>query len=88
MFCTFNKTTSNLSKAAYYRMGLLIQENMKKVTGNSKYDLSKAKTMFTFTTELKVKPLILDLPLVSDYTGNLSDASGWNKYSIRVSRGY
>ncbi len=88
LFCAFNKTTSNLSKAAYYRMGLLIQENMKKVTGNSKYDLSKAKTMFTFTTELKVEPLMLDLPLASDYTGNLSDASGWNKYSIEVSRGY
>lgn len=56
-------------------------------TSNDSYDLKKAKTMFTFQSNLKVEPLMLDLPLASEYTGDLSDGA-WNTYYLEMSRGY
>lgn len=78
-----------LSEAAYFRMGRVIEANMKLDSAEGgAFSLANAKTMFTFTAEVEVAPLMLDLPLASDYTDNLSDGSRWNKYTIEVTRGY
>ena len=79
----------DLSTAAYFRLGRVIEANMQLDSAEgAAFSLSKAKTMFTFTAEVEVAPLMLDLPLASDYTDNLSDKSRWNKYTIEVTRGY
>lgn len=88
LFSTFS-SDSELSKAAYFRLGRVIEANMQLDSGEgAAFSLANAKTMFTFTAEVKVAPLMLDLPLASDYTENLSDESRWNKYTIEMTRGY
>ncbi|MGN0396260.1 MAG: DUF5702 domain-containing protein [Coprococcus sp.] len=81
---------SDLTTVAYQRMGRLIEANMsmKAVSGDSGYDLKKAKTMFTLTAELEISPIMMNTPLASDYNSPLGDGSRWNKYSIKVTRGY
>lgn len=88
LFSTFS-SDSELSKAAYFRLGRVIEANMQLDSGEgAAFSLANAKTMFTFTAEVKVAPLMLDLSLASDYTENLSDESRWNKYTIEMTRGY
>lgn len=76
-----------LTNAAYSRIGRVIEANMQKVTGDSSYDLKNSKTMFTITAEIEVPPMMMDQPLASDYRKYL-DNGQWNRYTLKMSRGY
>lgn len=84
LFCAFQ---GNMAPKAYQRLGRLIECNMQLVSDDGAFDLKKSKTMFTFESELEVQPLMLDLPLASEYTDGIGESS-WNKYTINISRGY
>ena len=84
LFCAFSGNGAN---KMYQRVGRLVECNMQLGTSNDSYDLKKAKTMFTFQSNLKVEPLMLDLPMASEYTGDLGDGA-WNTYYLEMSRGY
>lgn len=84
LFCALS---SEMAPKAYQRLGRLIECNMQLAKSDDSYDLKKAKTMFTFESNLEVKPLMLDLPLASEYTDGIGESS-WNKYYLEMTRGY
>ena len=83
-----NKSTYS---AMLLRVGDLIETNMHKM-GSDEFDLSKARCYFSLDAELKVKPLLLDLPIVNSLQGvdtsSVINSSGWCTYNLSVVRGY
>lgn len=53
----------------------------------SEYSSRNSKTMFTITAEIEVPPMMMDQPLASDYRKYL-DNGQWNRYTLKMSRGY
>ncbi len=72
----------------YTRLGNVIQANMKLVTKNTEYDLVKAKTMFAISGTMEVTPLMMDLPLSSDYEDGLLESLNWKRFGVEIIRGY
>ena len=73
----------------YKRTAEVIEANMKKL-GVAGFSMKNAKVYFNLTAELKVKPLMTDIPLfVNEAEGNsLNASSTWCTYKIDVVRGY
>lgn len=78
------------AEAIYARTGDVIQANMRKVIGNAgtDYKLSNAITYFQLNATLRVKPLMIDLPLFSQYDNDLDTKTDWCTYKIKKTRGY
>ena len=59
------------------------------ITKDDGYKLENSKTYFELDSKLKVDPLLITLPLYSDYT-DLYDSSStdWCTYNIKTIRGY
>ncbi len=75
----------NLIKMLSY----LIQTNMRKVTGSDSYKLENSKTYFTFESTLRVDPLLITLPIFSDYNDEYdSTSTDWCTYKVKKTRGY
>ncbi len=71
------------------RMGDLIQANMRKANGESGYCLAKAITYFKVEGTVKVKPLMLDLTFVDQFTtNNPKNNANVFTYKIKEIRGY
>ena len=78
-----------LAESMTLRCGDLIQTNMRKVTGSDSYKLENSKTYFTFESTLRVDPLLITLPIFSDYNdGYDSTSTDWCTYKIKKTRGY
>ena len=60
-----------------------------KITKDDDYKLENSKTYFELDSKLKVDPLLITLPLYSEYT-DLYDSSStdWCTYNIKTIRGY
>lgn len=90
LFLMIGAADQNLYSDMLKRIGALIESNMGMKT--SGYDLTKAQCYFQLTGDLSVKPLMLKLPMVTNYSG--ADASGlfevtdWCSYSLKIVRGY
>ncbi len=72
------------------RTGIVIEANMNKVF-NKDFSLEKSMVFFHLTSTLKVKPLMLDIPLVESYDEGIStfkEKETWHKYKIDIIRGY
>ncbi len=71
------------------RMGDLIQANMRKANGEGDYCLAKAITYFKVEGTVKVKPLMLDLTFVDQFTtNNPKNNANVFTYKIKEIRGY
>ncbi len=76
------------------RTGDLIQANMNLMKKDNKdgFDFSKTKCYFKIDAELKVKPLLIDLPIVNSMNGvdveGMKNSTGWCTYKVAFSRGY
>lgn len=75
------------------RLGDVIQANMQLVTNDSSYSLKKSIVYFELKADkLRVKPLMLDLPIMGRYSDQGVDKmkkdTGWCTYSIDMIRGY
>ena len=75
------------------RLGDVIQANMQLVTSDSSYSLKKSIVYFELKADnLRVKPLMLDLPIMGRYSDQGVDKmrkdTGWCTYSIDMIRGY
>ena len=78
-----------LAESMTLRCGDLIQTNMRKVTGSDSYKLENSKTYFTFESTLRVDPLLITLPIFSDYNDEYdSTSTDWCTYKIKKTRGY
>ena len=70
----FTKLTGNNEYAVYARIADVIQANMgQKISNNSGFVMKKANVYYSAEANLKVDPLMLNLPLTSDYSGSVSD---------------
>ncbi len=73
----------------YARIGDVIQANMMKLTSSNEYKLSNSIEFFEISSDMRVNPLLMDLPLFSAYdTPNASSPSGWCDFSYTSRRGY
>lgn len=80
---------SDIGEAMTLRCADIIQTNMRKVTSKESYKLANAKTYFSLESQLKVDPLLITLPLYSDYTEAYdSTNTDWCTYDIKKIRGY
>lgn len=87
LFSAFS-SGDEVTRMAYGRLGRLIEANIQiQKKGDGSYSLKNSKTMFTLTTEIEVEPMMMDLNLASDFRGQL-DGGDWNKYTVKISRGY
>jgi hypothetical protein len=73
--------------AIYARTADVIQVNMnKKIT--SSFVMSKANVYYTAKASLKVKPLMLSLPIVSNAGYSAPQDGSWNTIYYEATRGY
>lgn len=78
------------AEAMYSRIGDVIQANMRTIIGEkgAGYQLSNSKVYFDFDSTLRVKPLMLALPIANDYSNNPKDRTDWCTFSYKMKRGY
>ena len=90
-FLLMGVTSSETYSAILLRTGDLIEANMKKM-GKQNFDLSKSRCYFSLNAELKVKPLLLELPIVNSMKGvdtnTVTESSAWCTYKLSSVRGY
>ncbi len=65
----------------------MIQVNMNNVTGNS-FAMNKSVVYFQGTATLEVAPLMLDLPIATNYGVDAPEGGGWNQIPYKSIRGY
>lgn len=82
---------SNIYEDMLLRTGDLIEANMKLATGKA-YDLDKARSYFHLKATVRVKPMMLTLPIVFSMDGadpsDLLERKDWCTYEIDLFRGY
>ena len=72
----------------YLRVGDLIQANMRNDTGKNTYMLKNARSYFELNAIIRVKPLMLALPISQEFSNNPKDKSDWCTFEIHEIRGY
>lgn len=79
----------DLEKQVYLRTAELIQSNLRKHDEiPDTYSLKKARMYFNINAEMRVKPLMITLPIFNDYENNLTEKTDWCTYRVRKTRGY
>lgn len=73
----------------YERMAEVIQANMRKLIGEgSTYSMAKCRVYFQLKTTIRVKPLMITMPIFNDYENNMDTATHWCTYEVDTVRGY
>lgn len=89
LFLLCGLQNDELSPAMTVRMADVIQANMRKVTGNDAFEMSKSKVYFTLTAQERVEPIMVTLPIFSEYyDGELEKNKDWCTYDTKITRGY
>lgn len=68
--------------------GLVVKEGSEESDGSTGYQLSKSIVYFKFNADLRVKPLMLELPFALQYDNNPKDSTGWCTFHTSIIRGY
>lgn len=73
------------------RIGDLIEANMQQ-SGHENFDLGKSICYFRLNAKVRVKPLMLTLPVVRSMEGvdpsSLLESKDWCTYDVNIYRGY
>lgn len=77
----------SLQAAMLQRTGELIQSNLRQ-KGLEDFSMAKSRVYFKLTSELRVRPLMADLPLFEGEAGDLEKKDGWCTFSVDLTRGY
>jgi len=72
----------------YLRMADVIQANMVRATGDSKYALANTQVYFRLKAKLRVDPLMLTLPYYTDYVDDPTMKDDWCTFEVETIRGY
>ena len=71
------------------RMAEVIQFNIGTMANDKTYSLQKSRMYFTLKSQMRVKPLMVDLPVFTNYGyTELTDNLDWCTYDIDIVRGY
>lgn len=91
LFLMIAANDTELYKSMLLRISDLVEGNMEKGSQKS-FDLEKSQCYFQLTSTVRVKPLLLTLPIVSNYDGadssSLIENTDWCTYKLSVIRGY
>ena len=83
---------SSAQEGMYQRIAEVIQFNIGKQVpadaGVEKYSLKKSIVYFQLQATVRVKPLMITLPIFNDYENNMSTSTDWCTYTINIRRGY
>lgn len=88
MFLYLGFENDSSASEMYRRVGDLIQANMRKDTGKNTYMLKNAKSYFELNAKIRVKPLMLALPISQGFSTNPKDKNDWCTFEIHEIRGY
>jgi len=78
----------NCAEDMYQRMAEVIQANIRKLSGDNTYSMKKAQVYFKLEATIRVKPLMITLPIFNDYDNNMDTKTDWCTYKISTVRGY
>ena len=89
-FVYLGLSNTDTADAMYQRTAEVIQANMGKLSGDTKYSLKKSRVYFQLKTDLEVSPLMITMPIFNneDYTNHMDTKKDWCTYSINTVRGY
>ena len=79
---------SSAGEAMYQRMAEVIQANMRKLTKQTTYSMSKSQLYFKLSATIRVKPLMITLPYFKEYENHMDTKTDWCTYTINTTRGY
>ena len=79
---------SDSAEDMYQRMAEVIQANIRKLSGDNTYSMKKAQVYFKLEATVRVKPLMITLPIFNDYDNNMDTKTDWCTYKISTVRGY
>ena len=89
IFLLLGLTSDETYSSMLLRVGDLIQANMRKA-GDENFDLTKTQTYFNLTGTVRVKPLMMSLPIVDTVDGasEMREKTDWCTYKVNMIRGY
>lgn len=91
LFLMLGLMSDNNADKIYLRIADVVQTNMGKITnkleGDNQYLLSNAQVYFRISVDVKVKPLMLGLPINTSH-GEIIDISSWNTFKVSLTGGY
>ena len=79
---------SSCAEDMYQRMAEVIQANIVKLSGDKTYSMKKARVYFKLEATVRVKPLMITLPIFNDYDNNMDQKTDWCTYKVTTVRGY
>lgn len=90
IFLLLGLTNSETYPSMLLRVGDLIQANMRKQTDNQDYSLENARCYFQLQGTVRVKPLMMTLPIVDTVDGasGMREKTDWCTYNVHMIRGY
>ncbi len=90
IFLLMGLTNDDTYSSMLLRVGDLIQANMRRTEGNQGFSLAKTQCYFQLSGTMRVKPLMLTLPIVDMVEGgaDLRQNTDWCTYQVNVIRGY
>lgn len=92
IFLLLGLTNQDSYSSMLLRVGDLVHANMRLVEGEKpSFDIDKARCYFNLTATVRVKPLMISLPIVLNNAPDakkLIDVTDWCTYKINVTRGY
>lgn len=83
-----------LEKDMYRRTSEVIQANLNKKLGTTgaesdkMYSMKKAVMYFELNAEIRVKPLMITLPIFDEYDNGIRSATDWCTFKVTATRGY
>lgn len=90
IFLLLGLTNGETYPSMLLRVGDLIQANMRKQTGDKEYTLDNAQCYFRLQGTVRVRPLMMALPIVDTVDGasGMREKTDWCTYQVNMVRGY
>lgn len=90
IFVYLGLSSGKIESDMYKRMAEVIQSNVGRLVsdGGATYSLKKSRVYFDFNATIRVDPLMMTLPIFTQYEDGLPKTTDWCTYQIKIKRGY
>ena len=69
------------------RTGELVQANLRQ-KGLEDFSMKNSKVYFSLNSQIRVRPLMVTLPLFEGEAGDMESRTDWCTYTVKMTRGY
>lgn len=76
-----------LQTAMIQRTGELVQANLRQ-KGLEDFSMKNSKVYFSLNSQIRVRPLMVTLPLFEGEAGDMESRTDWCTYTVKMTRGY